>query len=246
MESMKSSASSLQSSGTRPHFDPSSIRSLLRHDRVNVLIGPNGAGKSTFLDTLSGELDASGHSTGTVLNTAAYQTQDPGFLPTLTVRQTVHLYRGLGSGPTTPEIEQLLHLINPFLKQKRGSLSGGQWRLVDIAGTCLLDREMYLFDEPLSGIDHNNARIVVNALCSLARAGKNTGKNEKNGRTVVVSLHDLALISWFGDPWIGDPWIIKIMPIPNTEGEGEGQIVRIHTGPASQYVLPYNDKEEKE
>lgn len=239
---MESLTLSLQSSGTRPHFNPSYIRTLLCHDRVNVLIGPNGVGKSTFLDTLSGELDASGHPTGTVLNTVAYQTQDPGFLPTLTVRQTLNLYRELGSEPATPEIEQLLHLLDPIIKQKRGSLSGGQWRLVDIAGTCLLNREMYLFDEPLSGIDQDNARIVVDALCSLVR----TGKNEENERTVVASLHDLALIPWFGDPWIGDPWIIKIMPIPNTEGEGEGQIVRIHTGPASQYVLPYNDKEEKE
>lgn len=232
---MESLTPTPQLSGTRPHFNPSYIRTLLRHDRVNLLIGPNGVGKSTFLDTLSGELDVSGQYTGTVLSTVAYQTQDPGFLPTLTVRQTIHLYRELGSGPTTPEIEQLLRLLNPILKQKRGSLSGGQWRLVDIAGTCQLNREMYLFDEPLSGIDQDNARIVVNALCSLAR----TGGNAKNGKTVVVSLHDLALV-----PWFGDPWIIKIMPIPIAEGKGEdkGPLIQIRTGFASQCTVHFSTK----
>ena len=209
----------------RPRFDPSRLRAFLRRDRVNLLIGPNGAGKSTLLDTLSGELDAQGQHTGTVLPTVAYQTQDPGFLPTLTVRQTLRLYRGLGGEPATPEIARLVHLLDSVLDQKRGSLSGGQWRLVDIAGTCLLDRKTYLFDEPPSGIDPDNARIVVDALCSLVRNGE-------DGRTVVASLHDLALI-----PWFGDPWIVRL----GTGLDGSPATVRIRTGLASQLVLPKSD-----
>ena len=60
-------------------------------------------------------------------------------------------------------------VLKPLESIKMGQLSGGERRIVLTYGTCLLDRKLYLFDEPLSGVDPSNATLIMEMICSLAK-----------------------------------------------------------------------------
>ncbi|KRL01210.1 ABC transporter ATP-binding protein [Liquorilactobacillus capillatus] len=140
----------------------------------NIIIGPNGVGKTTLLDTLA-HLNPSAASSLIDVPDAketGYQLQRTFFYPTLTVGQTLEIYRKIdhaGSRRETPVMEHIYtEVLKPLETVKMGMLSGGEKRIVLTYGTCLLQRKMYLFDEPLSGIDASNAYLIMDILCSLA------------------------------------------------------------------------------
>ncbi|MGM9966570.1 MAG: ATP-binding cassette domain-containing protein [Rummeliibacillus sp.] len=161
-------------------------------EKVNVVIGPNGVGKSTLLDIIAGLypqctkqslVDIPDHSA------IAYQLQQNHFYPTLTVDQTIRMYQSIdhagGTAPTRTmeEIEtQVLDSIGPL---KIGQLSGGERQIVLNYGTCLLNRELYIFDEPISGVDPRNSELILRMITSLV-----TEQHKK----VIITLHQMDQI----------------------------------------------------
>lgn len=188
----------------RPAFDTSSIP--FSTDHVNIVIGPNGVGKTTLLNTLAGEYDAAGNDTRTVNPDVAYATQTHGLLDILTVAQQVSLISSLSDDPRTARgksknsaLNALYNLLVPLFPSRVGMLSGGQEQLVSVWSTCTLSRSMYLFDEPLSGVDPANSMIVARAIASLVT--QETNENAPQ-RTVILTLHDMKQIALFDDPWL--------------------------------------------
>lgn len=146
----------------------------LPNDRVIVLTGHNGAGKSTLLDILSGELTPDLQPTHSVRADCAYCKQQPLCLSTLTVSENIRFYQSIDPqkgpemiGNPMDAVDRLGALLTGLLPIRAGLLSGGQLRLLGVLGTCLLGRSIYLFDEPLVGIDPQNAPIVAAAIRSL-------------------------------------------------------------------------------
>jgi phosphonate transport system ATP-binding protein len=70
--------------------------------------------------------------------------------------------------------------------QRASTLSGGQQQRVAIARTLVQQAAMILADEPIASLDPTSARGVMDLLAKI---------NEKDGATVVVSIHqvDIAL-----------------------------------------------------
>ena len=69
------------------------------------------------------------------------------------------------------------------------TLSGGEQQRLLIASQILSDKEIFIFDEPSSGLDYRQMRAVAEVLQDLKRAG----------RIVILSSHDEELLNLTAD-----------------------------------------------
>ena len=189
------------------------------------LIGPNGAGKSTLLSLLAGTERASA-------GRISYQGQDITALPAyrrariglvrtfqlaseykrLTVMENLLSATPANRGDSfigamagrrywradeARAIATATALIDSFgLTEKAneyaGDLSGGQRRLVEIMRALMTEPDMLLLDEPMAGVHPELARRIGEALRKLCR----------QGMTILMVEHELAIMDEFCDPVI--------------------------------------------
>ena len=168
-----------------------------------ALLGPNGAGKSTLLGVAAGRLKPS---SGRIeLDGRPLAGMDPrararqiALLPQferLPFNYSCLELVLLGRAPHVPILAQpgpedekralaaLERLgLGGFADRPIDSLSGGEVQLARLARCLAQEAEYFLLDEPGSMLDPANARLVADALRSLAGAGKG----------VLFSTHDAA------------------------------------------------------
>ena len=189
----------------------SGIRFALPPGRILAMIGPNGSGKTTLIRALSGVLpvvEGSVHINGTDLLRAgeserarllAVVPQSTHIPPSFSVEEVVMLGRTpylnwLGkSGQIDEEAaDEAMRLtdVARFRGRICGSLSAGERQRVILARALAQDTPMLLMDEPTSHLD---LRYQIEFL-ELA-----VGLAERQGKTVLVALHDLNLAARFGD-----------------------------------------------
>ena len=161
-----------------------------------ALVGPNGAGKSTLLRTLAGLIEIAGGEVGHNLSSIAYLPQDRVVHWNLDVARTVALGR-LQHGPrrlTSTDIVaidremarmDIAHLAGRPIRE----ISGGERARVLIARALVQERPVLLADEPVAGLDPAHQLALFETLRALAR----------EGRTVLVALHDLSLAARYAD-----------------------------------------------
>lgn len=172
---------------------------------ITVFIGSNGCGKSTLLRSLARLLKPKGG--GVVLdgeNIARMGTKDvakelsilpqgpatPDGLSVMElVKQGRHPYRGFlkqWSEEDENAVHSALDATNMLEYKDRpvDSLSGGQRQRAWIAMTLAQETDTILLDEPTTYLDMTHQIDVLDLLFDL---------NEKDGRTVVMVLHDLNL-----------------------------------------------------
>ena len=148
------------------------------------IVGRNGSGKSTLLQILAGMLapDCGGAVLlGDQMRSSAYArnigyvAQADSLFGHLSARDNIAFYAsaaGLSmSASGVAHFTQLLG-IDPFLKQRVSTLSGGQRRRVAICVSLLHDPACLLLDEPFSGLDLVVKDELFRSLEELRRAGK--------------------------------------------------------------------------
>ncbi|MFT9267105.1 ATP-binding cassette domain-containing protein [Oenococcus sp.] len=148
--------------------------------KLNMLIGPNGTGKTTLLDIIAGLYDQEKPHLDKIQipshDQIAYSLQNPIYFPTLTVQQTLNMYQEIdhAGGQTANIVMQQIQkdVFEKIKDTKMGQLSGGERKLLLTYGTCLLKRDLYLFDEPLSGVDPVNCKYVLQLIASLVTEQK--------------------------------------------------------------------------
>ena len=88
-------------------------------------------------------------------------------------------------------IEQILaqHGLAEVVGRHPMSLSGGQKQRLVIAAAQMVDKEVYVFDEPSSGLDYRHLRSTARTIRDLAESGK----------VVVVVTHDEELLDACAD-----------------------------------------------
>ncbi|MCI1593498.1 MAG: AAA family ATPase [Heyndrickxia oleronia] len=167
-----------------------------KEDKINVLFGPNGAGKSTLLDIMAGlQNDLKNCLKGFPDESdIAYQLQGVPFLTTLKGRDIYSLFvkcdhkykrRKMDLNDFDFDNEEK-DLLERLFSKKFGDMSGGERRWLIIMAVCSLDRKLYLFDEPINGIDPEYKEKVYHRLEKIAQ--------RENSHVIMTShqLHDLA------------------------------------------------------
>ncbi len=133
-----------------------------------VILGRNGVGKTTLLKSIIGSINATAgsvHLNGeNIVNWRPYQRaragvsyvpQGKGIFPRLTVEE--NLLIGLRSredrAKNIPEnIIEMFPILKPLMKQKGGTLSGGQQQILALARALCGAPDLLLLDEPSEGI----------------------------------------------------------------------------------------------
>ncbi|TRM13013.1 ABC transporter ATP-binding protein [Lentibacillus cibarius] len=172
---------------------------------ITVFIGSNGCGKSTLLRSLARLLKPKGGDvvldgediakigTKEVAKKLAILPQSPATPDGLSVKELVkqgrHPYRSFlkqWSKEDEHAVHRALEATNMLDFQDRAvdSLSGGQRQRAWIAMTLAQETDTILLDEPTTYLDMTHQIDVLDLLFEL---------NEKDGRTVVMVLHDLNL-----------------------------------------------------
>jgi len=161
------------------------------------VIGPNGAGKSTMFKALLGLVP----SRGAVSYCACplhRQLEKVAYIPQrsqidwdypITVWNVVMMARtrhlGWFKSPSKRDRdivrESLQRVEIESLQNRRiGELSGGQQQRVFIARALAQEAELFLLDEPLTGVDNKTENIILDIFSELKKAGK----------ILLISSHD--------------------------------------------------------
>jgi ABC-type Mn2+/Zn2+ transport system ATPase subunit len=165
-----------------------------------AVVGPNGAGKSTLLKLMaglvqpwSGRIQILGAPAGREARRVAYvpQAELVDWAFPVTVEDVVMMGRFPRLGPLHRPGADDRRAVRDALAQVRmdghlrtqvGRLSGGQRRRVFLARALAAEPDLFLLDEPVTGIDVTTQELLMDLLEAQAARGK----------TVVATTHDLA------------------------------------------------------
>ncbi len=158
-------------------------------------LGPNGSGKSTTIRMLCGLLAPSegtvevlGHrmprDAERLRRQLGYMTQRFSLWDDLTVRENLEFMArifGLDAGERRARIAELgdEYDLHGLMKQRAGTMSGGQRQRLALAAATLHRPELLLLDEPTSAVDPQSRRDFWESLFQLV----------SGGTTILVSTH---------------------------------------------------------
>ncbi len=146
---------------------------------INLIIGGNGSGKSTSLKLICKFILLKQTDRGKIVN----DFKKIAFLPEKTaiplhgmvneyLKNVIKIY------DVEDKIDYYLNLFN-LKNTALKTLSKGMMQKVCIIHTLLLDADLYVYDEPLDGIDENAAKTFIKCL----------NEKVKKGKTVIIATH---------------------------------------------------------
>jgi ABC-2 type transport system ATP-binding protein len=160
----------------------------LRPGQVLGCLGPNGSGKSTTVKMLTGLLQPTrgvvcfdGHNIQDDLTAyrkhLGYVPEEAHLYPYLTGWEYLELIgtlRGMPNSDLAKKIDSLLELfsLHPSRHASISTYSKGMRQRVLLIAAIMHNPEIFIFDEPLSGLDVTSALVFKNLVQALGRNGK--------------------------------------------------------------------------
>jgi branched-chain amino acid transport system ATP-binding protein len=178
---------------------------------VTCIVGPNGSGKSTLLKTVSGLLrprlgeiwfkgkSLVGLSPREILRLGVVQVpQNHSLFREMTVQLNVELGAFLVKdrkviAERMDKVRELFPIVAERAKDKAGSLSGGQQRLVEFARCLMLEPELVVLDEPSMGLDPKTLRTVFDTIKVMHSVGRTVLLVEQNARQA-LAMSNFAVV----------------------------------------------------
>ncbi|MCQ1534261.1 ATP-binding cassette domain-containing protein [Methanosarcina sp. KYL-1] len=217
-----------------PHLAANALDSIslkvYRGERIAVL-GANGAGKSTLfkhlngiLRPLSGEVLVRGEkitkkNVRTCRETVGIVFQDPDdqvLAPS--VEEDVAfgpINMGLPREEVEARVKEALEMVglSGFEERAPHHLSGGQKKLVAIAGILAMRPEVIVLDEPTAGLDPLSSARILDLIMKM---------NRELGITMLLSTHDVDVVPYFAE---------KVFVLHHGKLEAEGSPEEIFSNP---------------
>lgn len=141
------------------------------------LLGPNGSGKTTLLRIVAGVLRPSSGEVVFRGRLMSYLPQELGLFKELSGWDNILFYArlyGLDKGYVLKrgkELLEKLELLN-YAKAPVAKYSGGMARKLSLAIALLPDADLYVLDEPTTGLDPSSRRSIWELIEELKRSGK--------------------------------------------------------------------------
>ncbi|MFZ2963743.1 MAG: ABC transporter ATP-binding protein [Rhodoglobus sp.] len=169
-----------------------------REGELIGIIGPNGAGKSTLLKAIFGQVnvrsgaitlegeDITGLKADKLVSRGVGMVpQNNNVFPSLTIEENLQM--GLYQNPSAYE-ERLEFVTGIFaelgqrLKQRAGSLSGGERQMVAMGRALMMEPKVLLLDEPSAGLSPVRQDEAFIRVSEINKAGVTTIMVEQNAR----------------------------------------------------------------
>ena len=171
------------------------INLKIKKGQCVALIGRVGSGKSSLLSCLHGEMYNKLGTRVTVCGEAAYVAQKA-WIPSGTLKETIlfgreydeQRYRdSIKFSCMTEDLAMLAKGDQTMLGDKGVNLSGGQKIRLSIARALYSNRDIYLFDDPISALDiHVGKSVMENGIIEYLK-----------GKTRIVATHAIAYLKFF-------------------------------------------------
>ncbi len=194
-----------------PHLDSNALDKInlkvFKGERVAVL-GANGAGKSTLfkhlngiLRPLSGEIVVKGETVTkknvrTCREAIGIVFQDPDDQVLAPSVEEDIAFGPINMGLSRKEVEvrvkEALEMVGltGFEERAPHHLSGGQKKLVAIAGILAMRPEVIVLDEPTAGLDPLSSARILELIMKM---------NRELGITLLLSTHDVDVVPYFAE-----------------------------------------------
>ena len=212
------------------------ISMVVPKGEVTLLLGRNGAGKTTTMKSIigiypprEGKILFKGEEISN-LPTHKIVNKGIGYVPdtrrifgTLTVEQNliVSMRKGTSKEKMSDRLDLIFDLfpdMKKFMKQKAGTLSGGQQQMLAIARALMNENDLLLIDEPTEGLSPLLAKNLIDSLNRLkefttillveqnfrtvSKLGDNyyifdSGKIVREGNNMTALIEDKALVAQY-------------------------------------------------
>jgi len=211
-------------------------QSLLPAEREEIVavIGPNGAGKSTLLKAIYGLVN---RRAGTISFDGADVTrvradrltrrglnlvpQTDNVFSTLTVAENLHVgslvVTRRDRGDALARVEALFPIVQERARQRAGTLSGGQRKLVALARALVTSPRLLLLDEPSAGLSPQAMDEVFDKLLEINALGIGIVMVEQNARRALALAHRAYVldaganaIEGTGADLLADPKVVEL------------------------------------
>ena len=170
--------------------------------KIYGILGPNGAGKTTTIRMInhimipdSGEIFIQGEKAGP--NTQpliGYMPEERGLYKKMKVGEHL-MYLARLKGMKEPEAKKALNYwlerfeASEWKKKEVGELSKGMQQKIQFIATIAHDPDIYIFDEPFSGLDPINSELLKEVILELKARGK----------TILFSTHRMEQVEQMCD-----------------------------------------------
>ena len=161
------------------------------------LLGPNGSGKTTLIKLLTGllqptegEIRIDGMSVGTETKAiVSYLSDFYSLNESYTVREELDYYADFFADFDRLKAEQMLHDLGIQDGLKVKTLSKGTKEKLALILTLSRSARLYIFDEPIAGVDPAAREYVLNTILS----------NRSEDSTILLSTHLISEIEQYFD-----------------------------------------------
>ena len=162
---------------------------------IFAILGPNGSGKTTLIKCLlgmvipnKGDISFEGKSVlgkWNYRNNLNYLPQIANFPHNLTVDELIKMVKNLR--PKESNEKELIQMfgLKDFMNKKLRNLSGGTKQKVNIVLTFMFDSDVFILDEPTTGLDP----------ISLIHLKELIQKEKENGKTILITTHIMSFVN---------------------------------------------------